>query len=508
MKASLIIEAVDRATRVVDRVKRSASGLTGGLGTLGQAMRRVNAADASFMSRVQGRLADIAPRIKALAGRAGMRGLELGAIGAGRAIGWTIRQVGTLALATAQLAAAGAVFGAGWFIGGVIRTGAEFETMGVQLETLLGSTAAADRALQFIKRFATETPYELDQVTRAFIAAKQNGIDPFSGAMTTIGDAASGLNKDYVEAVLAIGDAQRGQFERLIDMGITGSARGANVALTYINKRGQEVTWTVRRSATTIQREVLSIFSEMYAGGMNKQSRTLPGIWRNLMDKLTNFQLAIADAGIYDNIKSKLQRLLNWLDTEAGNNALAGWADDISNSLERIADKAEELTTRIKWKEVRDGLQGAADAAGNLLEFMVALYRAGQFVSNGLNDIQRRLDALAQYTPINIILRATGAIGHVPAQLSPSARERLITRDQRQRVWSPSLAPARPLLGLPNSGRPAQTPSMARPQASKVAIDINLTGPGARNASVRGIRSEGTDLAASVYRGRAMAGAV
>lgn len=368
MKLSLILEAIDRATGPARRATASIRQLTDrGVKPLDEALKRVDRTSTRFMGSMPARLGAITVKVRQLAGRAGMLALEKSSYAAGYAIGFTLRQIGKLALRVGSfgVAAVGAagVGALGWLGAGVIGTGAKFEQLRVQLETSLKSAAAAERGLQFIKRFAEDTPYELEQVTRAFIAAKSEGIDPFSGALTTIGDAASGRGLDYVEAVKAVGDAQRGQWERLIEYGIKGSTKGAKASLTYINGEGRQVVRTVKNDVLDIQREVLAILKEMYGGGMARQSRTLVGLWSTIKDKLTNFQLDIADAGFFDYVKGKVEGLLESINAMARSGQLKAWAEAISKKMTEIAEKAWNFAEGIDWRAVANGLMDIANAA-------------------------------------------------------------------------------------------------------------------------------------------------
>lgn len=395
MKLSLILEAIDRATTPIAKVERSVDRLsTGAFGRIEGAMKRVSTVSQRVLDApLLQRFAQFDQKVTKLVTTGGRWALEKGAYATGAAIGFTLRKVGELLLRVSQLAVVGGVAAFGFLTKGVIETGSKFEGFRTQLITLLGTAKQADNALGFIQNFAAQTPYELDQVVQAFIQAKQEGIDPFSGALRIIGDAASSLGKPIEQVVAAVGDASRGQFERLLDLGITASTKGGQVALTYIDRQGKAVTTNVKKQTLDLQKAVLDIFSTRFAGGMERQSQTLAGIWSNLLDKVTIFQKQIADAGIFDLVKQKLQQLLNWTDKLSKDGTLKKWAELISNWMKSIVLRIDELFSKPgEWEKLIGYATDFATAIKAVVDAIVELKRAGDAVANFLNGIQGALN--------------------------------------------------------------------------------------------------------------------
>ena len=76
-------------------------------------------------------------------------------------------------------------------IKGISKTGDEFQALGITLDRIYGSREAGARAFEDIKTFAETTPFQLEDVTKAFIQLKSNGIEPAEDMLTIFGDAAS-----------------------------------------------------------------------------------------------------------------------------------------------------------------------------------------------------------------------------------------------------------------------------------------------------------------------------
>lgn len=274
-------------------------------------------------------------------------------------------------LAVKAVAALGALAGVsfGALTGGAIKTGAKFEQFAAVLETIEGSSEKAQASMRWVENFAKTTPYELDQVMQAFVALRAYGIDPTDGSLRTLGDAASAMNKPLMQAVEMLADAQTGEFERMKEFGVRGSAAGKAVALTY-QKAGREVTVTSKKAANDIRANLLGIFDSRFAGAMDRQAGTMNGLWSNLMDMLTSFQRQIADAGLFDFVKAELASLLGLVNAAAANGDLAKWAKEISAGMVQLLTSLKDLVTKVDWVGVT---KGVIDVANGFVVFMNAI---------------------------------------------------------------------------------------------------------------------------------------
>lgn len=105
----------------------------------------------------------------------------------------------------------------------VISTSAQFEGYAATLETIEGSSDKAQKSLAWISDFAKKTPFEVAELTEAFVRLRAYGMDPTSGLMESLGDASSAMGKSLMSAVEMIADASTGEFERLKEFGIRAS---------------------------------------------------------------------------------------------------------------------------------------------------------------------------------------------------------------------------------------------------------------------------------------------
>lgn len=93
-------------------------------------------------------------------------------------------------LAGAAIATTAVLGGAG-LTGALIKTAASFQDMRSALNTVYGSVEKGEAAFKIIQDFAVETPFDVEQLTKAFITLKAQGLNPTKDLLMTFSDAAS-----------------------------------------------------------------------------------------------------------------------------------------------------------------------------------------------------------------------------------------------------------------------------------------------------------------------------
>jgi muramidase (phage lysozyme) len=251
-------------------------------------------------------------------------------------------------------ALAGAAIATGFtFLGkSVLDTAGKFEQFQTTLETIEGSAEKAKKSMDWIAKFARETPYEVEGLTAAFVKLKAYGIDPMDGTLKTLGDTASAMGKSLNMAVEALADASTGEFERLKEFGITTKTVGDKATFSW-TQNGKLLTKTVGKNAVEIRKFILENFGARFAGAMDKQSKTWKGMLSNLADAWTDFERQIADAGFFDVAKKKIRELLDAIDRMANDGSLKKIASFMSGVFAKAFDLAAiaigRLVQHITW---------------------------------------------------------------------------------------------------------------------------------------------------------------
>jgi len=199
------------------------------------------------------------------------------------------------------LAGAFAGMAVGAAISELYQVNAEFQKLNASLVSVTGSQAGADAAFEKIKSFASETPYDLQQVTGAFIQLKNLGLDPSTESLRSYGNTASAMGKDLNDMIEAVADAATGEFERLKEFGIKSASEGENVTFTFAG-----VKTTVRKEASAIEGYLQQLGNVQFAGGMKRQMDTLGGAASNLGDAWDSFVVSLGESGFNEFAKDTL----------------------------------------------------------------------------------------------------------------------------------------------------------------------------------------------------------
>lgn len=202
------------------------------------------------------------------------------------------------------------------FGGAVVETTSTFQRFESVLTNTLGSQSEAQKALDRITEFASQTPFSVAELTDSFVRLANQGFRPTSEEMRKLGDLASSTGKDFVQLTEAVIDAQVGEFERLKEFGIRASKQGDQVKFTF---KGVETQ--VKFTADAINDYVLSLGDlEGVSGAMVGISKTLGGQISNLGDSFDSLKNEIGEAlmpiltsaiGAFKDLFENITRIIN-----------------------------------------------------------------------------------------------------------------------------------------------------------------------------------------------------
>ncbi len=350
---------------------------------------------------------------------------QIGAIGKGfKGVGRSVKglssQLSGLFGPAGLLTGAAGVGGLSFGLSKIVQTSAEFERFRTILNRLEGSAEKGGRSMEWVKEFAKTTPYELTQVTDAFVKLRAYGIDPQSGALRAAGDAAAAMGKPLEQAVEALADAMTGENERLKEFGIKAKTVGDQIVYTW-NENGKAMRAVANKnSGAQIQSVLEGIWNRRYGGAMDKLSTTWEGMWSNLMDTITQFLNDIGQAGIFDALKTELQGVLDLLAQMAADGRLQEIARTISEVLVAGLRSLKNTLISIDWAATWEGLKGfwtriekVVDFVGgweNALIGLVAFMNAGLIASLfSVGQAMVRLGAIFLANPIGLVVAAIAA---------------------------------------------------------------------------------------------------
>lgn len=390
LKFAMLLELVDRASAPARRARASMQQLTAGARRMASQIRaqkrdvESGARSLEYYERRARRLrsvalgrtfqaaADSARRLSATL-RDLPRRLQL-VERAGKAAGGGLRWLGGKAMnllgTGAQIAGGAALAGGTFALFDLFRTAGQFEQYQIMLEGMFGSAEKGQKAFSWIKKFEKDTPFELDRVTEAFLILKNAGLDPMNGSLMAAGDAGAGMAKDITQAAEAMADAMTGEFERLKELGITAKTAGDQVTLSWIKNEKQFTKVANKADRVGLAMAVAAAWQDKFAGAQARQSKSLFGIINNLKDLWRDFLVMVANAGIFDRVKAKLDEWRARLDAMAKDGRLQAWAKRISDRLQKAWDWAVKFVEETDWEAVGAGLASAVEALTQIVALL------------------------------------------------------------------------------------------------------------------------------------------
>ena len=183
-----------------------------------------------------------------------------------------IAVVGVTALTTAVMG-----------VGGIsVKAASDMENLEAQLlTTFQGNTAKVAEAQKNIENFAKSTPFAMNEVTDSFIKLNNMGLNPSNRALEAYGDTASSMGKPLNQMIEAVADAATGEFERLKEFGIKSKTEGDRVTFTF-----KGMSTEVAKNSKEIEEYLIRLGQTNFAGGMERQSQTLTGLWSTMKDNI------------------------------------------------------------------------------------------------------------------------------------------------------------------------------------------------------------------------------
>lgn len=184
-----------------------------------------------------------------------------------------------------------------------VRTAAQYETLRQSMDTLNGSAAEGARNFERLKKFAAKTPFQLTDLAKAQNMLQGFGLaaDEAFEALNFIGDIAAVTGGGISEIGIAFGQAaaegrvMTRDIRQFINQGVPmikmladtmGVAQSEVLDLASQGKISFDVLRQAFRNATKE--------GGMFADGMEKQSKTIGGLFSNLKD---NVSIALAELG-------------------------------------------------------------------------------------------------------------------------------------------------------------------------------------------------------------------
>ncbi|WP_338664990.1 tape measure protein [Pararoseomonas sp. SCSIO 73927] len=322
MRLALILTAVNQLTRPLAQAHAQVQAFT-------RPIAAVNG-----MTRQLGSVAGVGRLSDALQGVGHQARYAMGMVG-----GLANRMTGLGAIAGTALGFASLA----GFNAGFVRPAAEMERIRITLERVEGSSAGAQRALDWVSDFARRTPYELGEVTRAFLDIRNLGLDPTKGALERAGDAAAIMGTRYSEAVTALAAALRGEFDPLERFGVFAKVEGERAVIEWENNGRRMRSVVAKTNRALIAEAITRAWTQKFGGGMEALAQSWDGMMSNLSDTWGRFRLLVMQGGVFDFLKTQLGELLSWTERLSADGTLQRWSSTLGGQLLALGRGVREL---------------------------------------------------------------------------------------------------------------------------------------------------------------------
>jgi len=251
-----------------------------------------------------------------------------------------------------------------------IGISAAFEKLEASLITVTGSVKKATQAMDGITQFATSTPFQIQEITDAFIKLKSLGIEPTEANLKSFGNTASAMGKSLNQFIEAVADAATNEFERLKEFGIKARQQGDKVSFTF-----QGVTTTIQKNSEAITGYLQSIGEVQFAGAMERQMDTLDGAFSNFSDTIDVAVKKLSEeSGFNDLIKSATLGVASFIRSLTGTETV----DDFNIKIDKTNELIDVWNKRLQ--EAKKAQEGA--------------FFGGFFTSGAIQAANQQLKAL------------------------------------------------------------------------------------------------------------------
>lgn len=240
-----------------------------------------------------------------------------------------------------------------------IESASSLESYRSTLNVVLKDEKRAAETMRWAVDFANSTPFETDSIVEATVRLASYGVD-YKDHMASIGDMAGVMNKDIMQAVEAVADAQTGELERMKEFGITKAMIAEKAGEMYrgveiINNKNQIVNQRKFNDA------MFALMDNKFKGGMEIQANsfkgivsTIKGVWSTGLATMAGMSMEgeIIPGSAFDAAKKGLKLLSKKLQEFSESGAFVAVSKKIGGWIDKIAGVA---------KVAKSGLTGAFD---------------------------------------------------------------------------------------------------------------------------------------------------
>ncbi|QEK11698.1 hypothetical protein FQB35_04590 [Crassaminicella thermophila] len=302
-----------------------------------------------------------------------------------------------------------------------LNSASSFEGYRNTLNVVMKDTKKAAEMMSWATDFANKTPFETDSVVEATVRLQSYGIEA-KKVMSAIGDMAGVMNKDIMQAVEAVADAQTGELERLKEFGIT-----KQMIIDHANKIMKRKQIVNNKGQITDQKNfnkaLFSLMNERFKGGMEIQANsfkglmsTVKGVFGTALAEMMGISKEgeIVTGSAFDMIKQKVKSVADTMQKWSEDGTIKKISSKITEGMETASKFIQKA--RIRFNEIGSVIGEIADTYLPNLdgEFTTFKQILGSTFNEGLNLVQSGLEWIRD----NSTLIQTAIVGLTTAYIT------------------------------------------------------------------------------------------
>lgn len=306
-----------------------------------------------------------------------------------------------------------------------IKGASNLEAYRNTLNTVMKDTKLAGQTMAWAVEFANKTPFETDSIVEATVRLTAYGLEA-TKVLPAIGDMASVMNKDIMQAVEAVADAQTGELERMKEFGITkqmiiDEAAEIMKGKEIVNKQGQI---TDQENFNTA---LFSLMDKRFKGGMEIQANSFKGLWSTITGTFKTSMAMLMGitatgevvmGGLFEKLKEKMKLAVDTLDRWSKDGTMDMIQQKATTAISKVIEIVEGFISTIMnatswvkdhWKIIEPILAGIAAAAVSYIIITKAIlaYQAAMKIATA---VQLLLNGAMTANPIGLIILAIGLL--------------------------------------------------------------------------------------------------
>ncbi len=250
---------------------------------------------------------------------------------------------------------------AGVFVKSLVSAASEMETLETKFKVLLGDTESAKARMQELSKFASTTPFQLNEIANASRVLQTLGGTALAtgDSLRMVGDASAISGESFENLAMHVGRAYNSlnanrpigeSLMRLQELGLLSGDARTEIERLQQSAQGKKA-WDVLKS------ELMKT-----EGGMKELSKTFGGLTSTLKDQFGEALRQIANSGLFDSIKRGLA------DTVKGMNDLlnSGFFTQLGAGFQVIKAGFKSI-----WNVIDFGVASAMVGLSKLYEYLV-----------------------------------------------------------------------------------------------------------------------------------------